>query len=148
RAQRLGAARARGVARGHRRRHRVPARPRRALRQRPRPRRRRRRRRKFPGALARPGADPPWLTASSGGGELPHLTLTQGDPMAQLQIPLDAQRFSKGMTWKEYVAQMGDTRARTEENYAKAKLTDDERKFFSGLNQVKHVLMLAENWCG
>jgi hypothetical protein len=68
--------------------------------------------------------------------------------MAQLTIPVDAARFSKGLTWKDYMAQMGDTRARTEENYQKATLTDDERKFFSGINQVRHVLMLAENWCG
>jgi hypothetical protein len=68
--------------------------------------------------------------------------------MAQLRIPLDAQRFSKGLTWKDYMAQMGDTRARTEDNYQKAQLTDDERKFFGGITQVRHVLMLAENWCG
>ena len=68
--------------------------------------------------------------------------------MAQLRIPLDAQRFATGMTWKDYVAQMGDTRARTEENYAKSVLTEEERKFFSGINHVKYVLMLAENWCG
>ena len=43
---------------------------------------------------------------------------------------------------------MGDTKPRTEENYSKAGLTDDERKFFSGIGQVKYVLMLAENWCG
>ena len=68
--------------------------------------------------------------------------------MAQLPIPLDAQRFSKGLTWKDYLAQMGDTRARTEENYAKSALTDDERTFFGGISQVKSVMMLAENWCG
>jgi len=68
--------------------------------------------------------------------------------MAQLTIPLDSARFAKGMTWKDYMAQMGDTRARTEENYAKASLTEDERKFFSGISQVKYVLMLGENWCG
>jgi hypothetical protein len=68
--------------------------------------------------------------------------------MAQLKIPLDAQRFAKGMTWKDYLAQMGDTRARTEDNYAKSALTEEERKFFGGVNQVRHVLMLAENWCG
>jgi Thioredoxin len=68
--------------------------------------------------------------------------------MAQLTIPLDSARFAKGMTWKDYMAQMGDTRARTEENYSKASLAEDERKFFSGLNQVKYVLMLGENWCG
>jgi hypothetical protein len=68
--------------------------------------------------------------------------------MAQLKIPLDAQRFAKGLTWKDYMAQMGDTRARTEDNYAKSVLTEDERKFFSGVTQVRYVMMLAENWCG
>jgi hypothetical protein len=68
--------------------------------------------------------------------------------MAQEKIPLDAQRFATGMAWKDYLAQMGDTRARTEENYNKASLTGEEKQFFSSLSQVKHVLMLAENWCG
>ena len=70
--------------------------------------------------------------------------------MAQLTVPLDAARFAKGLSWKDYMAQMGDTRARTEENYGKTKLTDEERKFFSGsaLGKVKYALMLAENWCG
>jgi thioredoxin family protein len=68
--------------------------------------------------------------------------------MAQLRIPLDAQRFATGMTWKDYVAQMGDTRERTENNSAKSVLTDEERKFFGGVNHVRHVMMLAENWCG
>ena len=68
--------------------------------------------------------------------------------MAQEKIPLDAQRFATGMTWKDYLAQMGDTRARTEENYTKASLTAEEKQFFSALGQVKYILMLAENWCG
>lgn len=68
--------------------------------------------------------------------------------MAQARIPLDASRFATGLTWKEYVAQMGDTRARTEDNYARSGLTDEERKFFSGISQVRYVLMIAENWCG
>jgi thioredoxin family protein len=68
--------------------------------------------------------------------------------MAQCKIPLDAARFATGMTWKDYMAQMGDTRARTEENYAKSALTDEERKYFATVTNVKYVLMLAENWCG
>ena len=68
--------------------------------------------------------------------------------MAQLVIPIDSKRFATGLTWKDYMAQMGDTRARTEENYGKTKLTDDERKFFSGVKGVKYVVMTAENWCG
>ena len=68
--------------------------------------------------------------------------------MAQLRIPLDEKRFNAGQTWKDYMGQMGDTKARTEENYGKATLTDDEKKFFSGVNQVKYAMMLAENWCG
>ena len=68
--------------------------------------------------------------------------------MAQLKIPLDSQRFATGMNWKDYMAQMGDTRARTEDNYAKSTLTEEERKSFSGLGHVKYAMMLAENWCG
>ena len=68
--------------------------------------------------------------------------------MAQLQIPLDAKRFATGLTWKDYMGQMGDTQAKTEANYANSKLTDEERKFFSGVTGVKYVMMLAENWCG
>jgi hypothetical protein len=68
--------------------------------------------------------------------------------MAQLQIPLDAKRFATGLTWKDYMAQMGDTRARTEQNYANSKLTDEEQKFFGSVGGVKYVMMLAENWCG
>lgn len=68
--------------------------------------------------------------------------------MAQLVIPMDSKRFATGLNWKDYMAQMGDTRARTESNYAKSDLTDDERKFFGGVTGVKYVIMLAENWCG
>lgn len=68
--------------------------------------------------------------------------------MAQLRIPLDEKRFNSGQTWKDYMAQMGDTRAKTEANFANSKLTDEERKFFSGVSGVKYVVMLAENWCG
>ncbi len=66
--------------------------------------------------------------------------------MAQLTIPLDTKRFATGLTWKDYMAQMGDTRARTEQNYANSKLTDEEQKFFSGVSGVQYVMMLAENW--
>jgi hypothetical protein len=68
--------------------------------------------------------------------------------MAQLTIPLDAKRFATGLSWKDYMAQMGDTRPRTEENYQKSALTAEERQFFGGLSQVKYAMMLAENWCG
>ncbi len=68
--------------------------------------------------------------------------------MAQLTIPMDAKRFASGLSWKDYMAQMGDTRARTEENYQKSALTAEERQFFGGLSGVRYALMLAENWCG
>ena len=68
--------------------------------------------------------------------------------MAQLKIPMDASRFATGLSWKDYMAQMGDTRARTESNYEKSKLTDDEKKFFGSVSGVKHVIMTVENWCG
>jgi hypothetical protein len=68
--------------------------------------------------------------------------------VAQIQLPLDAARFNAGMTWKDYMSQMGDNRARTEENYAKCALNDEERAFFSSLKGPKYGLMIAENWCG
>jgi uncharacterized protein YdaT len=68
--------------------------------------------------------------------------------MAQLTIPMDAKRFASGLTWKDYMAQMGDTRARTEDNYQKSALTAEEKQFFGGLSGVRYALMLAENWCG
>ena len=68
--------------------------------------------------------------------------------MAQLKVALDAARFATGLSWKDYMAQMGDTKARTEEYYQKSNLTDEEKKFFGGVKNVKHVLMIAENWCG
>ncbi len=68
--------------------------------------------------------------------------------MAKYNIPFDAKRFASGLTWQDYLAQMGDHRARTEEIYHRATLTDDERQFFSQLTQPRYGLMLAENWCG
>jgi Thioredoxin len=68
--------------------------------------------------------------------------------MAQLKIPMDAHRFATGMTWKDYMGQMGDTRARTEDNYAKCALTEEERKAFGDVSQVRYAIMTAENWCG
>ncbi len=68
--------------------------------------------------------------------------------MAQNKIPLDAKRFDSAMTWQVYLAQMGDYRVRTEENFEKCVLNDDEREFFAKLNQVPYALMIAENWCG
>jgi hypothetical protein len=68
--------------------------------------------------------------------------------MAQGVIPMDAKRFETGLTWKDYMAQMGDTRARTEANYERSKLTEDERKFFASVSGVKYAIMTVENWCG
>ena len=68
--------------------------------------------------------------------------------MAQLTIQLDPQRFATGLTWKDYLAQMGDTRARTERNYQQAILTEEDRLFFGNVTRVRYAVMLAENWCG
>jgi hypothetical protein len=66
--------------------------------------------------------------------------------MAQLRIPLDANRFAKGLTWKDFVAQMGDTRARTEENYAKAKLTDEDIFLNNGYQSIPVVVFFDKDW--
>ena len=68
--------------------------------------------------------------------------------MTQLRIPLDQKRFSSGLHWSDYLAQMGDHRERTAENFGKCALTAEERAFFSSLNQSPFGLMIAESWCG
>ena len=68
--------------------------------------------------------------------------------MAQIQLPLDEKRFKSGLLWPEYLAQMGDNRARTEQFYQQCALTDEERSFFSKLTQPRYGLMVAEAWCG
>jgi hypothetical protein len=68
--------------------------------------------------------------------------------VTQLRIPLDEKRFAAGQRWPDYLAQMGDHRQRTADNYEKCMLTDEERAFFGSLKQTPHGLMIAENWCG
>jgi len=68
--------------------------------------------------------------------------------MAKTSIPLDEKRFKAGMSWQDYLAQMGEHRARTDEHYNNAALTGEEREFFGKLSQVPYALMIAENWCG
>jgi Thioredoxin len=68
--------------------------------------------------------------------------------VAQLRIPLDKKLFESGLRWPDFLAQMGDYRERTAENYAKCVLNDEERTFFGSLKQTPYGLMIAENWCG
>jgi len=46
------------------------------------------------------------------------------------------------------MAQMGDTRAKTEANYAKLQADRRGAQVLRGISGVKYVVMLAENWCG
>jgi hypothetical protein len=68
--------------------------------------------------------------------------------VAKIKFPLDQNRFELGQSWAEYLASMGDNKARTEENYGKCALSDEERAFFSTLKQPVYGLMIAEAWCG
>jgi hypothetical protein len=68
--------------------------------------------------------------------------------MARLEVPMDASRFANGLTWTDYMAQIGEPRTRTEAIYRAAALSDEERRFFGALSQVRYAVMLAENWCG
>ena len=59
--------------------------------------------------------------------------------MAQEKIPLDAARFEKGMTWKDYLAQMGDTKARTFEEILLATKVIDQAALDKARNFAKAI---------
>jgi len=58
------------------------------------------------------------------------------------------ERFEQGMTYAEYKAQMTRNRERLEENERTLALDADDVAFFTALPAPRHVLVLAEDWCG
>ena len=66
--------------------------------------------------------------------------------MAQLQIPL-VPPASPPARLEGLHGPDGRHEGPHGRNYQKSALTEDERKFFSGVKNVRYVIMLAENWC-
>lgn len=61
---------------------------------------------------------------------------------------MDRERFSTGLTYDEYKAQMTRNRDKLEENEAAVRLAADDVAAFRQLNGPIHVVALAEDWCG
>lgn len=61
---------------------------------------------------------------------------------------MDRERFSTGLTYDEYKAQMTRNRDKLEANEAAVRLSDEDLAAFRGLNGPVHVVALAEDWCG
>lgn len=61
---------------------------------------------------------------------------------------MDRGRFSTGLTYDEYKAQMTRNRDKVEANEAAVRLSDEDLAAFRRLNGPIHVVALAEDWCG
>ena len=61
---------------------------------------------------------------------------------------MDRERFSTGLTYDEFKAQMTRNRDKVEANEAAVRLTDEDVAAFRALNGPIHVVALAEDWCG
>ncbi len=70
--------------------------------------------------------------------------------MSEISKVITAQRFSQGLTFENYLKELGDTRQRFEENIAAFKLAPAEAQSFKDVVQriggIK-VLATAEDWC-
>lgn len=63
-------------------------------------------------------------------------------------MPVTKERFTQGLTYEEYKAQMTRNRERFDETEAAVALSGDDFSFFQQLPQALNVLALAEDWCG
>ena len=59
-----------------------------------------------------------------------------------------AERFSQGMTYEEYKAQMNRNKERFEETEASVELQQSDVAAVAGLAEPRNVLVVAEDWCG
>lgn len=61
---------------------------------------------------------------------------------------MDRERFSTGLSYDAYKAQMTRNRDRLETNEAAVRLSDDDLAAFRRLNGPIHIAALVEDWCG
>jgi len=63
---------------------------------------------------------------------------------------VNLERFNKGLTYQEYVAQIKTNRDQFDKNYSEFQLKEEDKRFFQELNQRRgpiRVLVLGEDWC-
>ncbi|HUS15075.1 MAG TPA: thioredoxin family protein, partial [Chloroflexia bacterium] len=63
-------------------------------------------------------------------------------------MSITAERFTQGMTFNEYVAQMAENQEKFAANYAGFQITPGDQEVICGLGQPLNVLIITEDWCG
>lgn len=59
-----------------------------------------------------------------------------------------AERFAQGMTFPQYLAQMGANRARFATRLAEIEIRPEDREAVRTLGRKLKVLVITEDWCG
>ncbi|MGH7415518.1 MAG: thioredoxin family protein [Candidatus Rokuibacteriota bacterium] len=59
-----------------------------------------------------------------------------------------AERFAQGMTFREYLAQMGANRERFAKRLAEVEIRPEDREAVRTLGRKLKVLVITEDWCG
>jgi hypothetical protein len=88
----------------------------------------------------------------------PHLSLfsaeriiSKGIPMSKMKSVVTPERFSSGMTYKEYIGQIDINKERFEEFYKNCKLTDEDDRFFNRAAKMpdgaRKIMVIGEAWC-
>jgi hypothetical protein len=63
-------------------------------------------------------------------------------------MPITAERFATGMTFPEYVAQMGENRDRFLQTAAAFDLAPEDQARICAIAAPLNVLIITEDWCG
>ncbi len=80
----------------------------------------------------------------------PYKAACQGGEMAVTKSVVTPERFTQGLTYEEYVAQVKTNKEQFDRNYQEFQLSEEDREFFSNVNRIKgpvKVVALAEEWC-
>jgi hypothetical protein len=71
--------------------------------------------------------------------------------MSEKKSVVTAERFTSGMTYQEYIAQVSQNKERFEDFYRKCELSDDDKAFFKKAaeapNGAARVMVIGEDWC-
>ncbi|MGH7396879.1 MAG: thioredoxin family protein [Candidatus Rokuibacteriota bacterium] len=61
---------------------------------------------------------------------------------------ITAERFAQGMTFPQYLAQMGANRERFARRLAEIEIRPEDREAVRTLGRTLKVLVITEDWCG
>jgi hypothetical protein len=71
--------------------------------------------------------------------------------MEDMESVVTAERFAKGFTYADYIAQIKVNKDRFEEFYKSVRLSEDDKEFFRRVTAMPggadRILVLGEDWC-